>query len=70
MFAGVFLFVAGGLSDVTVWFRSQLPSNLSPALDRALVALAFGGGAGLVIASAFRLAPAEPQPDAAPAAVS
>jgi hypothetical protein len=69
LFAGVFLFIAGGLSDATVWFRSQLPSNLSPMLDRALVALAFGGGVGIIIASAFQLAPAEPQPDAAPATV-
>ena len=62
LFAGVFLVVAGGLSDATIWFRSQLPSNLSPTLDRVLVALAFGGGVGIVIASTFRLAPTSERP--------
>ena len=47
---------AGGIGDVSAWFRSQLPSTLPAGTVRALVALAFGGGIGLVLAAASRLA--------------
>src|SRR6185295_12955346 len=35
--ATIFLFVAGGLADVTTLGNSQVPSTLSPALARLLV---------------------------------
>jgi hypothetical protein len=56
--AAVVFIVAGGVGDVATWFRSQLPSALTPPIVRALVALALGGGAGLAVAAAMRLAPA------------
>jgi hypothetical protein len=58
LLAAVVFIVAGGVGDVTAWTRSQLPSTLPAAAVRASVALAFGGGTGLVIAAARRLAPA------------
>jgi hypothetical protein len=56
--AAIVFMVAGGVGDVATWFRSQLPSALAPPIVRALVALSLGAGAGLVVASAMRLAPA------------
>ena len=55
--AAVVFVVAGGVGDVSSWFRSQLPSTLPAGTVRALVALAFGGGIGLVIAAAGHLVP-------------
>jgi len=55
--AAVVFVVAGGVGDVSSWFRSQIPSTLPAGTVRALVALAFGGGIGLVIASASHLVP-------------
>jgi hypothetical protein len=55
--AAVVFVVAGGIGDVSSWFRSQVPSTLPAGTVRALVALAFGGGTGLAIAAATRLAP-------------
>ena len=55
--AAVVFVVAGGVGDVSTWFRSQLPSTLPAGTVRALVALAFGGGIGLIIAAATHLAP-------------
>jgi hypothetical protein len=63
--AAVVFVVAGGVGDVSSWFRSQLPSTLPAGTVRALVALAFGAGAGLIIAAATHLAPdrrREPEP--------
>jgi hypothetical protein len=57
LLAAVVFIVAGGIGDVTSWTRSQLPSTLPAGAVRASVALAFGGGAGLVLAAARRLAP-------------
>ena len=57
LIAAVTFIVAGGIGDVASWFRSQLPSSLAAPAVRALVAFALGGGTGLVIASARRLAP-------------
>jgi hypothetical protein len=58
--ASIFLFVAGGLSDVTTLGNSQIPSTLSPGLARFLVLLTLGLGAGLAVASAWRLRPSTP----------
>ncbi len=55
--ATIFLFVAGGLADVTTLGNSQIPSTFSPWFARLLVALTLGLGAGLALAAAFRLRP-------------
>ena len=59
--AAVVFVVAGGVGDVSSWFRSQLPSTLPAGTVRALVALAFGAGIGLIIAAATHLAPERPR---------
>ena len=51
----IFLFVAGGLADVTTLGNSQIPSTLAPWFARLLVTLTLGLGAGLALAAAFRL---------------
>jgi len=53
--AGLFLALAGGLADVTVLTRSQLPTTLPYGVARAIVAVALGLGAGLAIVGALRL---------------
>jgi hypothetical protein len=55
--AGLFLFIAGGLADVTSLTRSQLPSTLEPWLARLTVAAALGLGLGLMVVAATRLRP-------------
>jgi hypothetical protein len=55
--ATIFLFVAGGLADVTSFGNSQLPSTFSAGVARALVMLALGLGGGLAVAAALRLRP-------------
>jgi hypothetical protein len=55
--AAIFLFVAGGLSDVTSLGNSQIPSTFAPGFARLLVMLTLGLGAGLAVAAAFRLRP-------------
>jgi hypothetical protein len=55
--AAIFLFVAGGLADVTCLGNSQIPSTLAPGFARLLVMLTLGLGAGLAVAAAFRLRP-------------
>jgi len=55
MMAGVFLLLAGGLADITVLSRSQIPSAFAPAVARLTVALAIGLGGGLGLAGALRL---------------
>jgi hypothetical protein len=60
--ATLFLFVAGGLADVTSLGNSQIPSTLAPGVARLLVALALGLGAGLALAAAFRLRPTGARP--------
>ena len=55
--ATIFLFVAGGLADVTTLGKSQIPSTFSPWFARLLVTLTLGLGAGLALAAAFRLRP-------------
>jgi hypothetical protein len=58
--ATIFLFVAGGLADVTTLGNSQVPSTFSAGFARALVTLTLGLGAGLAVAAALRLRPASP----------
>jgi hypothetical protein len=55
--AGLFLALAGGLADVTVLTRSQLPTTLPDAAARLAVTLALGLGLGLAGAGALRLRP-------------
>jgi hypothetical protein len=58
--AAIFLFVAGGLSDVTSLGKSQIPSTFAPDFARLLVTLMLGLGGGLAAAAAFRLRPTTP----------
>jgi hypothetical protein len=55
LIAAVFLFITGGLADVTALTRSQLPSTLPDAAARGVVTAALGLGAGLVVGAASRL---------------
>ena len=55
--AGLFIALAGGLADVTVLTRSQLPTTLAPAAARLAVTLALGLGLGLAGAGALRIRP-------------
>jgi hypothetical protein len=61
LLAAVVFIVAGGIGDVASWTRSQLPSTLPGGAVRAQVALALGGGAGLIVAAAQRLVPVKEQ---------
>jgi hypothetical protein len=56
--AAIFLFVAGGLADVTSLGNSQVPSTFSAGIARLLVTLTLGLGAGLAVVAALRLRPA------------
>ena len=56
--AAIFLFVAGGLADVTSLGHSQVPSTFSAGVARLLVTVTLGLGAGLAVAATFRLRPA------------
>jgi hypothetical protein len=58
--AAIFLFVAGGMSDVTSLGRSQIPSTFTPGFARLLVMVMLGLGGGLAIAAAVRLRPSTP----------
>ena len=58
--AAVVVMVAGGISDIAVWWRSQIPSALPGSVTRALVATTFGLGIGVVVAAAMRLRPTTP----------
>ena len=64
--ATIFLFVAGGLADVTTLGNSQVPSTFSAGFARLLVTVTLGLGAGLAAAAAFRLRP--PPPERSPSA--
>jgi hypothetical protein len=57
LIAAIFLFVAGGLSDVTTLGNSQIPSTLPAGLARLLVTITLGLGTGLAAAAAWRLRP-------------
>ena len=58
--AAIFLFVAGGMADVTTLGKSQIPSTLPAGVARLLVAVTLGLGAGLSVAAAVRLRPTTP----------
>jgi hypothetical protein len=58
--AAIFLFVAGGMADITTLGNSQIPSTLPAGVARLLVAVTLGLGAGLALAAALRLRPATP----------
>jgi hypothetical protein len=55
LIAAMFLFVAGGLADVSSLGHSQLPTTLPATVARVLVALDLGLGAGLGAAAALHL---------------
>jgi hypothetical protein len=63
LIATIFLFVAGGLADVTTLAHSQIPSTFPGWFARLLVTITLGLGAGLAVAAALRLRP----PPVAPA---
>ena len=53
--SGLFLALAGGLADVTVFQRSGIPTTLTPDLARLTVMIALGAGLGLAVAGGLRL---------------
>ena len=57
LLASIFLFVAGGLADITALARSQLPTTFSPTFARLLITLTLGLGLGTAIGAAWRLRP-------------
>lgn len=57
LLASIFLFVAGGLGDITSLARSQLPTTFSPPFARIIITLTLGLGLGTAIAAAWRLRP-------------
>jgi len=62
LFAGLVVVAAGGLADLTVLTRSQLPTDLPDGIARLQVAIALGLGIGLAAAAALRLRPPAPAP--------
>jgi hypothetical protein len=60
VFCAAIIAVVGGIADFTVLSRSQVPFALSPALARPIVAISFGLGAGIAIASALAIRRLEP----------
>ncbi len=55
LIAGLFLFVSGGLADLSTLNHSQLPTTLPPAVARLSVAGALGLGAGVMVAAGSRM---------------
>ncbi len=55
LLTGLFLALAGGLADVTVLYRSQLPTTLPDTWARLEVATVIGLGVGVAIIGALRL---------------
>ncbi len=53
--AGLFVFVSGGVADLSSLSHAFVPSRVSADVARALVALALGLGAGTTIAGGLRL---------------
>jgi len=51
LLAAVFLLLAGGVLDLPVLWRSQLPSALGPVVTRAAVATVLGLGSAMAVAS-------------------
>jgi len=69
VFAGLFLAIGIGLADLSALSKSQLPTDLPPALDRLTIAMALGGGFGVAIGAALHVAdrPSRPARPARPA---
>lgn len=61
LLAGLFVFVSGGLADVSALSHSFVPSRLSADWARAIVAVALGLGLGTALSGARRLRAARPQ---------
>ena len=59
LLASIFLFVAGGLADITSLAHSQLPTSFSPTFARLLITVTLGLGLGTAIAAAWRLRPSK-----------
>jgi hypothetical protein len=55
LMSGLFLALAGGLADVAVLYRSQLPTTLTAVWARLEVAAVIGLGAGVAVLGAVRL---------------
>jgi hypothetical protein len=55
LLAGLFLALAGGLADVTVLYRSQLPTTLPHVWARLEVAMVIGVGVGVAAIGGWRL---------------
>ena len=53
--AGIFVFVSGGVADLSSLSHAFVPSRVSPDVARALIALALGLGSGTTIAGGLRL---------------
>lgn len=62
VFAGLFLGIGIGIADVSALSRSQLPTDLPPALDRLTIALALGGGFGVALGAGLHIAEGRPRP--------
>jgi hypothetical protein len=61
LLAGLFLALAGGLADVTVLYRSQLPTTIPATWARLEVAAVIGLGAGVAVVGGLRLRAAPPR---------
>jgi hypothetical protein len=57
LLAGLFVAIAGGLADLSVLTRSQVPTTLPYDVARTTVAAALGLGIGLAVAGALRVRP-------------
>lgn len=55
LIAALFVAIAGGLADVAVLFRSQVPTTLPYGVARTAVAVALGVGVGTTVAAGLRL---------------
>ena len=62
VFAGLFVGIAIGLADMSAFWKSQLPTDLDPAVDRLTIALALGGGFGVAGGAARYIAERRPGP--------
>ena len=58
--AGIFVFVSGGVADLSSLSHTFVPSRVSAELVRALIAVALGLGAGTAIAGGLRLRASRP----------
>lgn len=66
VFTGLIVAVVGGIADVNVLSRSQVPFAFSAELSRLLVAISLGLGAGIAAASALSIRRLEPSKPADP----